>query len=75
MTELLEFVIQSASRLPDERQDYLARELLGLLEGEQTPEPTDPAQVEAIRRGLAQIKRGEFASDEEIEAVYRSFDE
>jgi hypothetical protein len=75
MTELLEFVIQSASRLPDERQDYLARELLGLLEGEQTPEPTDPAHVEAIRRGLAQIKRGEFASDEEIEAVYRSFDE
>jgi predicted transcriptional regulator len=49
--------------------------LLQLLEGEQTPEPTDPAHIEAIRRGLAQIRRGEFATDEEIEAVYRSFDE
>jgi predicted transcriptional regulator len=75
MTELLELAMQSASQLPEDRQDYLARELLRLLEGEQTPEPTDPAHVEAIRSGLAQIRRGEFATDEEIEAVYRSFDE
>jgi predicted transcriptional regulator len=75
MTELLELAMQSACQLPDERQDYVARELLRLLEGEQTPEPTDPAHIEAIRRGLAQIRRGEFAPDEEIEAVYRSFEE
>jgi hypothetical protein len=75
MTELLELAMQSASQLPAERQDYVARELLRLLEGERIPEPTNPEHIEAIRRGLAQIRRGEFATDEEIEAVYRSFDE
>jgi hypothetical protein len=75
MTELLELAMQSASQLPAERQDYVARELLRLLQGEQTPEPTDPEHSEAIRRGLAQIRREEFATDEEMEAVYRSFDE
>jgi hypothetical protein len=75
MTELLELAMHSASQLPDERQDYMARELLRLLEGEQTPEPTDPAHIEAIGRGSAQIRRGQFATDEEMEAVYRSFDE
>ncbi len=74
MTELLEFAMQSASRLPDERQDYLARELLRLIQEEQGFELTDSEHVEAIRRGLGQIRRGEFASQEEIEAVYRSFD-
>jgi predicted transcriptional regulator len=75
MTKLLEFAMQTASRLSEDRQDFLAKGLLRLLEGEQTPEPTDPAHIDAIRRGLAQIRRGEFATDEEIEAVYRSFDE
>ncbi|MBV8849270.1 MAG: hypothetical protein JOZ16_06755 [Methylobacteriaceae bacterium] len=75
MTELLEFAMRSASQLSDERQDYLARALLQLLEGEQIPEPTDPAHVDAIRCGLAQIRRGEFATEDDIEAVYRSFGE
>jgi hypothetical protein len=32
MTELLQFVMKSASHLPAERQDYLARALMNLLE-------------------------------------------
>jgi predicted transcriptional regulator len=73
MTELLEFGMQRARELPDERQDYLAREIFRLLQTERAVEITDPAHVAAIRRGLAQIRRGEFATDGEIEAVYRSF--
>jgi predicted transcriptional regulator len=73
MTELLEFVMQRARELPDERQDHLAREILQLLQADETVEITNPAHIVAIRTGLAQIQRGEFATDEEIEAVYRSF--
>ena len=75
MTELLEFAVLSASRLSDERQDHLAREILRLLETEQGVEVTDPTHVAPIRTGLAQIRRGAFANDGEIEAIYRSFEE
>jgi predicted transcriptional regulator len=71
MTELLSYVLEAASRLPDERQDYLARAVLKLLEAEMQPEPTDPEDIEAIKEGLAQSRRGEFAKDENIEAAYR----
>ena len=74
MTELLEFAFECAKQLPDERQDYVAREILRVLQGDQRVEITDPAHIPAIRTGLAQIRGGEFASDEEIEAVYRSFE-
>jgi predicted transcriptional regulator len=46
---------------------------LRLLQTEEAIEITDPAHVAAIRRGLAQIRRGEFAADKEIEAVHRTF--
>ena len=75
MTELLEFAVASAMRLSAERQDDLAREILRFLEKDKAVETADPAHVAAIRSGLAQIRRGEFASDEEVEAVYRSFDQ
>lgn len=35
------------------------------------PEPLDPAHREAVLEGLDQMRRGEFASDEEIAAIYR----
>ena len=38
------------------------------------PEPTDPAHLPAILRGLAQVKHREFATDEEVEAAFRRFD-
>ena len=74
MTELLSYVLEKASRLPQERQDDLARAFLKLLEAERQPEPTDPDDVEAIRQGLEQGRRGEYATDEAIEAAYRRFD-
>jgi hypothetical protein len=74
VTELLSYVLETASRLPQERQDDLARAFLKLLEAERQPEPTDPEDVEAIREGLEQGRRGEYASDDAIEAAYRRFD-
>jgi predicted transcriptional regulator len=74
MTELLEFAIHCAGGLSNERQDQVAPAILRFVEAEQGLEVADDAHVPSIRRGLAQIRRGEFASDEEIEAAYRSFE-
>lgn len=74
MTELLSYVLETASRLPENRQDDLARAFLRLLEAELRAEPTDPEDIEAIREGLEQGRRGEYASDEAIKAAYRRFD-
>jgi hypothetical protein len=74
MTELLSYLLETASRLPEERQANLARAFLKMLEAELDAEPTDPQDVEAIREGLEQARRGEYASDEAIEVAYRRFD-
>ncbi|GAC1335766.1 MAG: hypothetical protein NVSMB26_21050 [Beijerinckiaceae bacterium] len=77
MTELLEFVMRSASRLPAERQDYLARALMSLLEADASDdlEAIHPDDLAGVMRGLAQAERGELATNEEVEAAFRSFGE
>ena len=37
-------------------------------------EPVDPAHLPAVLEGLAQAKRCEFATDDEVEAAFRHFD-
>jgi hypothetical protein len=73
MTKLLDEAIAAARRLPDVRQDEIARLVLHLASGEE-PELIDPAHLPAVLEGLAQAERGEFASDAEIEAAFRGFD-
>jgi hypothetical protein len=68
MTKLLEGAIAAVSALPDEEQDEIARVMLELTRHEQyvlTPE--DEAELEA---SIAEAERGEFATDEEIRAIW-----
>jgi hypothetical protein len=45
------------------------------LAGKQTePEPIDPAHLPAVLEGLAQARRRELATDEEVEAALRRFE-
>jgi len=37
-------------------------------------EPVDPAHLAALLEGLAQAKRREFVTDDEVEAAFRRFD-
>jgi hypothetical protein len=37
------------------------------------PEPIDPSHLEAVMTGLAQAKRREFATDEEVKGAFRRF--
>jgi hypothetical protein len=74
MTKLLEKALEAVRRLPPESQDEIALAMLTLSGGESSPEEVDPAQLSAVLAGLAQAKRREFASDEEIEAAFRRFE-
>ena len=68
MTALLDRAIARVRALPAQDQDSVASLLLVALDPETTP-PIDEATRLAIREGLAQIGRGEFADEAEVEAL------
>ncbi len=74
MTKLLEKALAAVRQLPVDTQDEIARTMLALVANEGEPEPIDPAHLSAVLEGLAQAKRGEFATDAEVEAAFRRFD-
>jgi predicted transcriptional regulator len=55
-------------------QDDIARAILHLAGSEVEVEPLDPAHLAAVLEGLAQAKRREFATDDEVGAAFRRFD-
>jgi hypothetical protein len=73
MTELLSLVLQTASRLPDDRQDEIARAMLLLLEVEVEDDPVEPEDRAAADEALAYRDRREFASDEAVRTAWRRF--
>jgi hypothetical protein len=74
MTELLKKALEAVQALPADAQDEIARAMLTLAGGTQEPEPIGPADLPAVLEGLAQVKRGEYARDAEVEAAFRRFD-
>ncbi len=74
MTKLLEKALEAVRKLPSASQDEIARAMLRLSAKDGEPEAVDPAHLTAVLEGLAQAKRGEFATGTEVEAVFRRFD-
>ena len=74
MTKLLEQAIEALRRLPADSQDEIARTILHLAGSEVEVEPVDPAHLAAVLEGLAQAKRREFATDDEVGDSFRRFD-
>jgi len=74
MTELLKKALEAVEALPADAQDEIARTMLALAGDDNEPEPIDPEALPAVLEGLAQVQRGEFASDAEVEAAFRRFD-
>jgi DNA-binding TFAR19-related protein (PDSD5 family) len=74
MTKLLEKALAAVRRLSPEMQDEIAQAMLTMARDERVPEEIDPAHLPAVLEGLAQAKRREFATDEEVEAAFRRFD-
>jgi predicted transcriptional regulator len=73
MTKLLDKALEVVRRLPAEDQDEIARMMLHQAAVDGEPEPIDPAHLPAVLEGLAQARRGEFATDAEVEAALRRF--
>ena len=70
MTKLLEQAVATVRGLPAEMQDELARMLLQFA-GEDQPVVQLSAEEEAsFAESLAQADRGEFATDEQVRAVW-----
>jgi hypothetical protein len=70
MTQLLEHAVETLRGLPPETQDDLARVLLQLA-GEDQPAIQLSAEEEtSLEESLAQAERGEFATDEQVRAIW-----
>jgi predicted transcriptional regulator len=70
MTKLPEKAIARVRELPAEDQDTVAVMVLSI--AEETPIlALDEESRASIREGLAQARRGEFVSDEEIAALWK----
>jgi predicted transcriptional regulator len=71
MNKVLEEAIAKVLRLPEADQEEAAQILLWALEKHDAPVPLDNETVAAIDEGIAQAGRGEFASAEEIAALWK----
>ena len=71
MTELLERAIAAALRLDPAAQDIIARTII-MLAGNEEPLPIDltPEDEAAIALSRTQTAHGEFATDEQVRAVW-----
>jgi hypothetical protein len=63
-----------AAPAPDS-QDEIALAMLTLSGHEGEPEEIDPAHLPAVLEGLAQAERRQFATDAEVEAAFRRFEQ
>jgi hypothetical protein len=70
MTRLLEQAMETVSVLPDDVQDELARMLLQFAGVDQPPIQLTAEEEADLAEADAEILRGEFATDEEIAAMW-----
>ena len=74
MTKLLDLAIEEVRKLPPADQDETAEMLLWSIEARAGSLKLDSETLAAIDEGLAQARRGEFASEGEIEALWKRHD-
>jgi hypothetical protein len=71
MTKLFEQAIEAARKLPPEEQDDIARAIMQLAgAADAAPVPLTSEERDAIARSKAAAARGDFASDDEVRAVW-----
>lgn len=70
MNRLLEQAVKAVSALPDEAQDDLARIMLQLAGVDQPPYELTPEETADLDASLDEASKGEFATDEEVRAVW-----
>jgi predicted transcriptional regulator len=73
MTKLLEEAVEKLSQLPEGRQNELAQMLIDVAAADLSPYQLTDEERAAVEEGLAQAERGEFASDEDVAALWQRF--
>lgn len=71
MTKVLEEAIEKVRQLPEDRQAYVAEVLEQIAAAGSDPFVVPEEHRAAVLEGLEQVKRGEFASDEEMAALWK----
>ena len=71
MTKLLDQAIEKVRKLPEADQNDTAEMLLWAIEARGGSMPLDDETASAIDEGLADAKRGDFASETEIAALWK----
>lgn len=70
MTKLLEQAVELARALPPESQDDIARIVLRLAGNEEPPVVLSDEERAALDLSKAAAARGEFATDDQVRAVW-----
>jgi predicted transcriptional regulator len=70
MTRMLDEAIKKVRELPDSVQDDAAEMLFSVAAKQGEPVRLDEETLAAIREGRAQARRGEFVSDEDMQAFF-----
>ena len=70
MTKLLDQALQAVRDLPADVQDDIARLMLQLARDDAEPVVLTPDERTAIARSKGEAARGEFASDQQVRAVW-----
>jgi hypothetical protein len=70
MTKLLDRAVEAARALPPEMQDEVARILLQFTGVDQPVIQLTAEEKASLEASLAQAERGEFATDEEVRAIW-----
>jgi hypothetical protein len=71
MTKLLDEAVEAVRRLPSAEQDDIARAIMHLAGSDlAAPVVLSPDEREAVTRSKAAAERGEFATDEQVRAVW-----
>ena len=70
MTKLLDQAVEAVRRLPAGDQDEIARAIMELAGAGNDPVQLTAEEQAAIDRSKAAAARGEFATDEEVKAVW-----
>jgi hypothetical protein len=73
MTKRLEEAVAQARELPDEEQDEIAEMLFALMSIDEMDYALSPEQVEEVKRRKRELDegKGRFATDEEMEALWK----
>jgi hypothetical protein len=70
MTKLFEQAIEEVRKLPEPEQDEAAELLFALAEKAKGPYRLSDDERAIVERALAEMERGEFATEEEIDEVF-----